>query len=180
MSHVADRILTQVVRHGPWVMKWVTIEFWFLRVISEVRFSYFFTWNELSSLTANAIFKLGINQIAKFEANLYSCTVVMYLMNYLLIIERKCRTQWIDALQKALKASSTFTKFSIWIATPLKNHDEISSLFRDSNLLFEVSYDAQMICRPSCLISSRTKSKSLPLSSSSSSSLYAAPFYDIL
>ena len=72
----------------------------------------------------------------------------MYLMNYLLIIERKCRTQWIDALQKALKASSTFTKFSIWIATPLKNHDEISSLFRlrDSNLLFEVSYDAQMRC----------------------------------
>ena len=54
-----------------------------------------------------------INLIAKFEVNLYSCTVVMYLMNYLLIIERKCRTQWIDALQKALKASSTFTKFSI-------------------------------------------------------------------
>ena len=89
-----------------------------------------------------------IDKIAKFEVYLYSCTVVMYLMNYLLIIERKCRTQWIDALQKALKASSTFTKFSIWIATPLKNHDEISSPFRlrDSNLLFEVSYDAQMRC----------------------------------
>ena len=126
-------------------MKWVTIEFWFLWCHFWSWFPLLVRWTVVMNFKCN--FQV-IDKIAKFEVNLYSCTVVMYLMNYLLIIERKCRTQWIDALQKALKASSTFTKFSIWIATPLKNHDEISSLFRlrDSNLLFEVSYDAQMRC----------------------------------